>query len=225
MDKEMEILIEGDMVSLIRREKVKTIGLSEFSRRMASSGWFSGLLPSGCRLAGRSNNGMSRYYCIERPPVITSVSTERGGPYRVSLGFVQFWLGFPDRGSVFPNSKFVSTTKEPIKGDDTMLGSFPWPNVYSSGAICTGSVTIEGGNHREVCEDFVRAFFGATFNRDLNVTFPESLGGGTSIAGGMREWAKQTKVNPLFGISRQVEYIPLRTVGEMVNKLSGGDPL
>lgn len=220
MDKEVELLIEGDVVSLIRRQVLKTVTLDAFTSNMSYAGWSTGVLPVGCRMAGKSKDGRSFFFVMERPPMMTRVSILRSGDYTVHTGFVQFWLMFPSNGHL-PGLKFVTTTKRPIRSLDDTVYVFPWPNVYrSTGAICTGSQTYSGETREEVCEDFSRTFFGANFNFDLTVEFPSYLGGGMDITRSFKKWAEISVSNPMVGICPDMDYRALSTVSEFVQKVS-----
>lgn len=220
MDKEVELLIEGDVVSLIRREVMKTVSLEAFTSHMSSEGWSTGVLPVGCRMAGKSRDGRSLFFVMERPPMMTRVSILRSGDYSVHTGFVQFWLMFPSNGRL-PGLKFVSTTKQPIRSLDDMVYAFPWPNIYhSTGAICTGSQAYSGETREAVCEDFSRTFFGSNFNFDLTVEFPSYLGGGSDITRGFKRWAELSVANPMVGICPDMDYNAMTTVDKFVQKVS-----
>lgn len=216
MDKEVEFLIEGEYVSLIKRTRVKTILMEDFAKAMQSKGWDTGLLPYGCRMCGRTPTGTFTWYMVERPPLVTETRIRNDRAYTVSLGFTQFWLGFGADSSM-PSIKRVTTTRTPVRKEGDMLYCLPWPNVYADGRICTGEVKTEGNTPAESCEDFVRSFFGTTCNNDLAVAWPAALGGaGAGLAGGLTEWERRTRINPLFGLTKELDYRPLMPLGRMV---------
>lgn len=220
MDKEVEFLIEGDNISLIQRRVIKTVSLEAFSNSMATSGWSTGVMPVGCRISGKSSDGLSHYFVIERPPMMTRVDILGAGTYSVHTGFVQFWLVFPEKG-LLPSGKFVTTTKQPLRSLQDTVYYFPWPNVYKETSnICTGTQSFSGNTKEEVCSDFPRAFFGARFNFDLTVEFPSVLGGGTSIPNSFAKWDELSKKNPMLGISQDMDYSATGTVGSFLAKVT-----
>jgi hypothetical protein len=60
----------------------------------------------------------------------------------------------------------------------------------------------------ERIERFMNAFFSAGFNNDLNMNYPSafSFKDGEITHGGMIGWSKHSEKNPMFGLSKDVEY-------------------
>ena len=139
--------------------------------------------------------------------------------YRLSLGFVQFWIVAPDSQPRM-SYNYISTTKQPIRSMEDQLYSLPWPNTYSYGKRCDGTSRASGATHYDMVTDFMQGFFGRICNDDLDIHWPDCFGRGSDRAR-YKKWEELSKENPMFGVSKEATYNKLCTVREMITRLGG----
>ena len=215
--KERELLVDGDYLSLVRRQVVKVVRTDSFLNTLSNRAYpRSDILPPGCKLY--SNKGSLSTYVMEKTPGITAIRYY-GIPYILSLPFLQFWLNFniqPSSGEAVLMTYRITCTTKPLASMEDTVYSPPLLNTYVSGIVCMGTAAVKGTTVFQISQSFVSAITGRDHNDDLHPAFPEEIRK-SSNKETLTQWAKLTKSNPLVGLT--FTYNPLTSAHNFLGGL------
>lgn len=208
--KELELLLtpDGKFATLVRREAIKTVNVEDLASALSQSAPHrTPILPPGCK--AYSHSGSMHVYAVERPPSIVPLKYW-GTDYRISLPFIQAWLGFYERGgSKTLITYYISCTTTPLRDITDTLYCVPLPNTYNNGAVCMGSAKVEGTTVWEISQSFLDKYLGMNHNDDLHTVVPTELAGNDSNNWGkvLTKWAELSSKNPLVGLTFKYSYL------------------
>ena len=233
-----ELVIKGDFVEVVEKTVVHTTTVEEFCKAVSSKQPMrTGILPAMCKYLQIEPQTNSMCYVIERQPGITAMlyHNNKGSrsdlrEYKVSLPFIQFYVCLRkcDKGYSFLHLH-MSCTKKPIMNETDLVYILPLPNIFGGGVrnVCTGEIKVSMQDPRVICEEVVSGFFAAPSNRDLGMTYPSVLGGNTDHDKALKRWEELSESNPLFGISKDIEYqkmpVGSGTFRERIAQVMGAD--
>ena len=214
MSTEKFIRIKGDVVEYIRQEVTKSCTTDDFLYQCSALAKIStGFLPRNCVNVIRDGN-LILYVMELTPRCVKARYTDSSKVHdlMLSLPFVQFYQ-ILDRESL--GKVYLSCTKKRLTSEKDEIFILPALNQYGKGskAVCTGNISFPINMQlTERIERFINAFFNAGFNNDLSMDFPSGLDFYEKDVkyGGMIGWSKHSEKNPMFGLSKDVEYLPHR---------------
>ena len=233
-----ELQIDGNTISVVEKKIVHTTTIDAFLETLAKTQSINtGILPSGCKLLFKAQGGKTSVYVIERHPGITALAFHEEKhrastvkDIKLSLPFIQFYVCLRkcDKGYSFL-SLHMSCTKKPIMNETDPVYILPLPNIFGGGVrnVCTGEIKVSMQDPRVICEEVVSGFFAAPSNRDLSMTYPRVLGGNNDHDKALKRWEELSESNPLFGISKDIEYQKMPVGGgtfrERIANVMGAD--
>ncbi len=212
-----EFVIHDDMISLVEKKVVKTVSAEAFFDTISKNKpVFTPVLPYNCRLMASNPRSQISLFVMERTPKCTPVTFcdvhNKNHKFVISLPFMQFFVMFSMSGNT-PGYQgcYLSCTKKPIMSENDQLYCIPLPNQFESGngAVCTGHIRVKTASIPVMVNELISGYFGSPFNNDLSMHYPSVIGTNDHLKA-FKKWHELTEANPLFGISKDIEYTPMR---------------
>lgn len=194
------IEIDGGLVSLVNREVMNTIPLSEWlpkiEKRVPVS---TPVLPTNARAIWWDTTDITRkklLVLIEREPQIINLNMT-GDIHRISIPWTRFFFYASTRDSSptaswsLEDYRIYWSNKKYSNPTEADMITALLPNVYDDARICFGSTGADAYQPlADRLDQIINEFYVSTFNHDLTIHRPNGWRG-------WRAWERMTETNPM----------------------------
>lgn len=214
---EKYIKIVGGAVHVVSERVEKTVRLEDFLAEAAKdAGVLSPVLPLGCRLFRQKDD--RTVFVIEQAPQVRRLSWHRmaeGSEWKLAFPYIIFVVVF--RGeSVLTDQCRIFYRNAPLTSAADPLMRVNLCNVYLRGAICTGSMRVEGEGLAQKAESFCQNFWRSQFNSDLQDECFYPAANSIPEVANLDRWQEESAKNPLFPLA--TKWLP---AGKLSDYLGG----
>ena len=186
--------VEGEAVHLVTERVERTVRLSDLMGEVVKEGGITTpILPLGCRFF--SQRGERSVFVIEQVP--TTRQIEWDGKWKLAFPYVVFVVVFSGQAVSSGECRVFYRTSPLGNGDDRLLRP-NLCNTHQNGAICTGSMRVDGDTLAQKAESFVTNFWKSHFNWDLSVNNYEPAAQKFGQVRDLPTWQEESAKNPLF---------------------------